>query len=39
MNEYFSLIVVVLVGLGVIFEMPVVVFILSLFNIVTPNSC
>jgi len=36
-NEYFSLIVVVLVGLGVIFEMPVVVFILSLFNIVTPK--
>ncbi len=36
-NEYFELIVVVLVGLGVIFEMPVVVFILSLFNIVTPK--
>ena len=37
LNEYFDLIVVVLVGLGVIFEMPVVVFILSLFNIVTPR--
>jgi len=36
-NEYFELIVVVLVGLGVIFEMPVVVFILALFNIVTPK--
>lgn len=36
-NEYFSLIVIVLVGLGVIFEMPVVIFILSLFNIVTPR--
>ncbi len=36
-NEYFSLIVVVLVGLGIIFEMPVVVFILSLFGIVTPK--
>jgi sec-independent protein translocase protein TatC len=36
-NEYFSLILVVLVGLGVIFEMPVVVFILSLFGIVTPK--
>jgi len=36
-NEYFSLITIVLVGLGVIFEMPVVVFILALFNIVTPK--
>jgi sec-independent protein translocase protein TatC len=36
-NEYFSLILVVLLGLGVIFEMPVVVFILSIFNIVTPK--
>ena len=36
-NDYFSLILVVLVGLGVIFEMPVVVFILSLFGIVTPK--
>jgi sec-independent protein translocase protein TatC len=36
-NEYFSLILVVLVGLGVIFELPVVVFILSLFGIVTPR--
>jgi sec-independent protein translocase protein TatC len=37
LDEYFSLILVVLVGLGVIFEMPVVVFILSLFGIVTPK--
>jgi len=36
-NEYFNLILVVLVGLGVIFEMPVLVFILSIFNIVTPK--
>jgi sec-independent protein translocase protein TatC len=36
-NEYFSLILVVLVGLGVIFELPVVVFILSVFGIVTPK--
>lgn len=36
-NEYFSLTLAVLVGLGVIFEMPVVVFILSLFGIVTPR--
>jgi len=36
-NEYFSLILAVLLGLGVIFELPVVVFILSLFGIVTPK--
>lgn len=36
-NEYFSLILVVLLGLGVIFELPVVVFILSVFGIVTPK--
>jgi sec-independent protein translocase protein TatC len=36
-NEYFELILVVLVGLGVIFEMPVLIFILSLFGIVTPQ--
>jgi sec-independent protein translocase protein TatC len=36
-NEYFDLILVVLLGLGVIFEMPVVVFILSVFGIVTPK--
>jgi len=36
-NEYFSLILVVLLGLGVIFELPVVIFILSLFGIVTPR--
>jgi sec-independent protein translocase protein TatC len=36
-NEYFSLTLAVLVGLGVIFELPVVVFILSLFGIVTPQ--
>ena len=36
-NEYFKLILIVLLGLGVIFELPVVVFILSLFGIVTPK--
>jgi sec-independent protein translocase protein TatC len=36
-NEYFSLILLVLIGLGIIFEMPVVIFILSLFGIVTPK--
>jgi len=36
-GEYFNTILVILIGLGVIFEMPVVVFILSIFNIVTPK--
>jgi sec-independent protein translocase protein TatC len=36
-NEYFDFILVVLVGLGVIFELPVLIFILSLFGIVTPR--
>ncbi|MFZ0785743.1 MAG: twin-arginine translocase subunit TatC [Candidatus Acidiferrales bacterium] len=36
-NEYFDLILVVLVGLGVIFELPVLIFILSIFGIVTPK--
>lgn len=36
-NEYFDLILIILVGLGIIFELPVVVFILSLFGIVTPK--
>ena len=36
-NEYFDLILIVLVGLGVIFELPVLIFILSLFGIVTPK--
>jgi sec-independent protein translocase protein TatC len=36
-NEYFELILIVLIGLGVIFELPVLIFILSLFGIVTPR--
>ena len=36
-NEYFSLILIVLVGLGLIFELPVLIFILSIFGIVTPK--
>jgi sec-independent protein translocase protein TatC len=36
-NEYFNFILIVLVGLGVIFELPVLIFILSLFGIVTPK--
>src|SRR5271168_158267 len=36
-NEYFHFLLVVLLGLGVIFEMPVLIFILSVFGIVTPK--
>ena len=36
-NEYFDLILIVLVGLGIIFELPALIFILSLFGIVTPK--
>ncbi len=36
-NEYFDLILIVLMGLGVIFELPVLIFFLSLFGIVTPR--
>jgi sec-independent protein translocase protein TatC len=36
-NEYFDLILVVLIGLGVIFELPTLIFILSIFGIVTPK--
>ena len=36
-NEYFSLVLIILLGLGIIFEMPVVVYILSLFGLVTPR--
>jgi sec-independent protein translocase protein TatC len=36
-NEYFDLILIVLLGLGVIFEMPILIFFLSLFGIVTPR--
>ena len=36
-NEYFDFIFIVLLGLGVIFEMPVLIFFLALFNIVTPK--
>jgi sec-independent protein translocase protein TatC len=36
-NEYFDLILLVLLGLGLIFEMPILIFFLSLFGIVTPK--
>jgi sec-independent protein translocase protein TatC len=36
-NEYFDLTLLVLLGFGLVFEMPVLVFFLSLFGIVTPQ--
>lgn len=36
-NEYFDLILVVMVGLGAVFQLPVVIFVLSVFGIVTPQ--
>jgi sec-independent protein translocase protein TatC len=36
-NEYFDLTLIILMGLGVVFELPVLIFILSLFGIVTPK--
>jgi sec-independent protein translocase protein TatC len=36
-NEYFDFIFIVLLGLGIIFELPVLIFFLALFGIVTPK--
>jgi sec-independent protein translocase protein TatC len=36
-NEYFDLILIVLLGLGLIFEMPILIFFLTLFGLVTPQ--
>lgn len=36
-NEYWDLVLIILLGLGVIFEMPILVFFLALFGIVTPR--
>jgi len=36
-NEYFDLILIVLLGLGVIFELPILIFFLTLFGLVTPQ--
>jgi sec-independent protein translocase protein TatC len=36
-NEYFDLILMVLLGLGLIFEMPILIFFLTLFGLVTPQ--
>ena len=36
-NEYFSLASTMLVGMGLVFELPVIILILSIFGIVTPG--
>ncbi|MBI1750765.1 MAG: twin-arginine translocase subunit TatC [Acidobacteria bacterium] len=35
-NDYFDMILVILLGLGVVFQLPILVFFLTLFRIVTP---
>jgi sec-independent protein translocase protein TatC len=36
-NEYWNLALTLIVGVGVVFELPVVILVLSLFGIVTPK--
>jgi sec-independent protein translocase protein TatC len=36
-NEYFDLLLMVLLGVGIIFEMPILIFFLAFFGIVTPK--
>ena len=36
-NEYLSIATTIILGVGVVFELPVVILILSLFGIVTPK--
>ena len=36
-NEYFDMVLVILLGLGVVFQLPILIFFLSLFGIVTPR--
>src|SRR5260370_9894370 len=36
-HEYFDLVLNVLLGVGIVFELPVLAFLLSLFGIVTPR--
>ncbi|HET7105980.1 MAG TPA: twin-arginine translocase subunit TatC [Candidatus Acidoferrum sp.] len=36
-NEYFDLILMILLGLGLVFELPILIFFLTLFGIVTPT--
>ena len=36
-NDYFDLVLVILLGLGIVFQLPILIFFLSLFGIVTPR--
>jgi sec-independent protein translocase protein TatC len=36
-DEYFDLLLIVLLGVGIVFELPILIFFLTLFNIVTPR--
>lgn len=36
-SEYFDLVLVILLGLGLVFQLPVLIFILSVFGMVTPR--
>lgn len=36
-NDYFDMVLVILLGLGVVFQLPILIFFLSLFGIVTPR--
>jgi sec-independent protein translocase protein TatC len=36
-NDYFDLVLMVLLGFGIVFELPILIFFLSLFGIVTPK--
>lgn len=36
-NEYFDMTLVILLGLGIIFQLPILIFFLALFGIVTPR--
>ena len=36
-EEYFDLVLIVLVGVGAVFELPMLIFVLSIFGLVTPS--
>ncbi len=36
-NDYFNMVLVILLGLGIVFQLPILIFFLSLFGIVTPR--
>jgi sec-independent protein translocase protein TatC len=36
-NEYFSIAMTIIVGVGLVFELPVIILVLSVFGIVTPK--